>query len=87
LLPLSESANAIEMNGYVREGIVNRLRTDGELPPGNSLVSFEVDRLEALPEHLSLTVGSPPDALYAGCRVGFFIGPAGEWVELIERQS
>jgi hypothetical protein len=87
LLPLSESANAIEMNGYVREGIVSRIRTDGELPPGNSLVSFEVDRLEALPDHLQLTVCSPPDALYSGCRVGFFVGPAGEWVELIERQS
>ncbi len=87
LLPLSESANAIEMNGYVREGIVSRLRTDDELPPGNSLVSFEVDRLEALPDHFALRLGSPPDTLYAGCRVGFFIGPAGEWVELIERRS
>ncbi len=87
LLPLSESANAIEMNGYVREGIVSRIRLDGELPPGNSLVSFEVDHLDLQREDLPLTVGSPSDALYAGCRVGFFVGPAGEWVELIERRS
>ena len=86
LLPLSESANAIEMNGYVREGIVSRTRTDGELPPGNYLVSFEVDHLDEASERLPLTIGSPPDVLYAGCRVGFFVGPAGEWVELIERR-
>lgn len=87
LLPLIEPANAIEMNGYVREGIRARARIDGELPPGNSLVTFEVDRLEALPHEFSLRLGHPSGLLYQGCRTGFFVGPAGEWVELIERRS
>lgn len=87
LLPLVESANAIEMNGYIREGIGKRARIDGELPPGNSLVTFEVDRIEVLPTEISMSLGYPSDVFYGGCRVGFFVGPAGEWVELIERQS
>jgi len=87
LLPLMEPANAIEMNGYVREGIGERVRSDGELPPGNSLVTFEVDRIEALPEEMSLTLAHPPGLFYQGCYTGFFVGPSGEWVELIERRS
>lgn len=87
LLPLGEAANAIEMNGYVQEGIVNRVRSEGELPPGNSLVTFEVDRIDGFLEGASLTISSPPDAFYFGSRVAFFVGPAGEWVELVERQS
>ncbi len=87
LLPLGEPANAIEMNGYVQEGIVSRATSEGELPPGNSLVTFEVDRIDALSGGVSLTVGTPPDPMYSGSRVAFFVGPAGEWVELIEGRS
>lgn len=61
-----------------------RPQTPGELPPGNSLVSFimaDIDRLAA--HHLG-----PParidNPLYQGRRTATVRGPAGELIELIE---
>lgn len=58
--------------------------TDGFLPPGTSMVTFAVDDLAAL----DLTWRAAPQSLgdlpYDGRRAAVTVGPAGEWIELIE---
>jgi len=67
-------------------GAAPRPRHAGELPPGLSLVSFEV-AARTWPE--VPWRGEPPTALfelpYEGARVGVIEGAAGEWLELVER--
>jgi hypothetical protein len=53
-------------------------------PPGMAMVSFHVERLDALPvppRAPAAPVAVPP---YDGRRAAVIIGPAGEWLELIE---
>lgn len=84
LLRLGEHGNSIELNGYVMPGLTARRRADGELPPGNAIVSFSVPSLDA-PEPDGLAGPAVHDGLvYAGRRAATFIGPAGELVELVE---
>lgn len=58
--------------------------TDGFLPPGTSMVTFEVEDLDAF----DVEWQAPPRKLdgppYNGRRTAVTIGPAGEWIELIE---
>jgi len=60
-----------------------RPQLQGELPPAISMVSFAV---KALPDGLDWL--APPAALaqapYHGRRAAVCVGPAGEWIELIE---
>ena len=64
-------------------GTLPRLAMDGELPPAISMVSFTVS---TWPTDLKWI--APPRALpqapYYGRRAGVCVGPAGEWIELIE---
>lgn len=57
---------------------------DGELPPGLALVSVMADDLGQLDAEWR----SPPRAVaefpYSGRRAGTVVGPAGEWLEVIE---
>lgn len=57
---------------------------DGFLPAGTSMVSFEVEDLDAF----DVTWRAAPKILneqpYDGRRVAVTVGPAGEWIELIE---
>ncbi|MGE0581638.1 MAG: VOC family protein [Steroidobacteraceae bacterium] len=68
-------------------GTLERTAQPGELPPGISMVSFLVDRL---PEDPTLDWLAPPHTLpqapYHGRRTAVCIGPAGEWIELVERE-
>lgn len=68
-------------------GTLERASAPGELPPGISMVSFVVDRL---PDDPMLTWLAEPRALpqapYHGRRTAVCIGPAGEWIELVERE-
>lgn len=67
-------------------GTLGREASPGELPPGISLVTFFVDRLPDDPAVRWLA--SPrtlPQAPYHGRRTAVCIGPAGEWIELVER--
>jgi len=54
------------------------------LPPGTSMVSFEATNLEAI----DTTWRAAPQAIqsfpYDGRRVAVTVGPAGEWLEIIE---
>jgi hypothetical protein len=69
-------------------GTLERTSLPGELPPGISMVTFIVERL---PDHPSITwIAEPrtlPQAPYHGRRTAICIGPAGEWIELVESQS
>jgi hypothetical protein len=61
-----------------------RQRLYGALPTGMAMVSFLADAPESL--HISWrqslrAISSPP---YGGRRAGVTVGPAGEWVEIIE---
>jgi hypothetical protein len=64
-------------------GTLPRLALEGELPPAISMVSFTVS---TWPTDLKWI--APPRALpqapYYGRRAGVCVGPAGEWIELIE---
>ncbi len=57
---------------------------DGTLPPGMAMVSFDTDDLDKL----DLAWRSPPRSLddfpYNGRRTAVTVGPAGEWLEIIE---
>lgn len=56
----------------------------GHLPPGTSMVSFEVDDLDALPVDWRAEPQVIDDFPYAGRRTAVAVGPAGEWLEFVE---
>lgn len=74
---------ACEIDQYPPEA-GDRPRNPGELPPGNSLVTFLHRDLSAV----RATFIEPPAVrhgpLYGGARVATVIGPAGERIELVE---
>lgn len=68
-------------------GTLERTSAPGELPPGISMVSFIVDRLPEDPRLRWLAEPRTfPQAPYHGRRTAVCIGPAGEWIELVERE-
>jgi len=73
----------IELDEYPAS-IGPRPVTDGYLPPGTAMVTFEVEDLDAF----DVTWRTAPKALgglpYDGRRAAVTVGPAGEWIELIE---
>ena len=73
----------VEVDGYPDAATV-RAGAAGKLPPGNALVTLEVDDLDAL----DLDWITPPvvrnGALYADRRAATVHGPAGELLELVE---
>ena len=56
----------------------------GALPPGTAMVSFTVDRLEAFTVEWRSAPQAVAAAPYRGRRAAVTVGPAGEWIELIE---
>jgi hypothetical protein len=56
----------------------------GELPPGTAMVSFYVDDLDEFEVAWNAPPGPVAAFPYEGRRAGVTIGPAGEWIELIE---
>jgi len=74
---------ACEIDQYP-EAAIHRPRSAGELPPGNSLVSFAHPDLDAVRAPF-IEPPTPRDGpLYGGARVATVIGPADERIELIE---
>jgi len=61
-----------------------RPMTEGKLPPGVAMVSFTVDDLDALTVGLRAAPGNISGHPYRGRRSAVTVGPAGEWIELIE---
>jgi len=61
-----------------------RPRREGELPPGIAMVSFTVDSLDALDLEWRAAPMRLAEAPYGNARVAVAVGPAGEWLELVE---
>jgi hypothetical protein len=73
----------IELDEYPAS-IGPRPVTDGYLPPGTSMVTFEVEDLDAFDVAWRATPKALGGLPYAGRRTAVTVGPAGEWIELIE---
>ncbi|MAF84759.1 MAG: hypothetical protein QGH93_10670 [Gammaproteobacteria bacterium] len=58
--------------------------TNGYLPPGTSMVTFEVEDLDALDVNWRAAPKTLDGLPYGGRRTAVTVGPAGEWIELIE---
>jgi len=58
--------------------------TDGFLPPGTSMVTFEVENLDAFDVDWRAMPTTLDGLPYDGRRTAVTVGPAGEWIELIE---
>jgi len=57
---------------------------DGYLPPGTSMVTFEVEDLDAFDVIWRATPRTLDNLPYRGRRTAVTVGPTGEWIELIE---
>jgi len=75
--------SSIELDAYPVSMSGPRPRAKGQLPPGVSMISLATDDFDAV----AVSFIAPPQVLYGGGRVASFVGPAGEWVELIEQDS
>lgn len=75
----------IELDQYP-EGTVPRPVLPGDIPPGISIVSFEVEDLDAIPVEFRNKTGSPTGQPYQGSSAGIIVGPNGEWLELIQKR-
>jgi len=56
----------------------------GELPPGVAMVSFTVENLDAIELDFRAAPRVLDDFPYNGRRTAVVVGPAGEWLELLE---
>ncbi len=74
--------SSIEFDAYPVEHSGPRPRASGQLPPGVSMISLATDDFDSL----DVPFIAPPKVLYGGGRVASFVGPAGEWVEVIEEE-
>jgi catechol 2,3-dioxygenase-like lactoylglutathione lyase family enzyme len=72
--------SSVEMDAYPVGLSGPRPHAKGQLPPGVSMVSLATDDFDAV----GVSFIAPPKVLYGGGRAATFVGPAGEWVELIE---
>jgi hypothetical protein len=74
--------SSIESDAYPVGMSGPRPRANGQLPPGVAMISLATDDFDAV----DVSFISPPVVLYGGGRVACFVGPSGEWVELIEQE-
>ncbi len=75
--------SGIEMDAYPVGLSGPRPRAKGQLPPGVSMMSLATDDFDAA----KVSFVASPQVLYGEGRVGTCIGPAGEWIELIETNA
>ncbi len=74
----------IEIDDYP-DAAAPRPMSDGDIPPGMSIVTVRVDSIENCGLELRAQVSAAPELLpYGGGRVGLAVGPSGEWLELVE---
>jgi catechol 2,3-dioxygenase-like lactoylglutathione lyase family enzyme len=76
----------VEIDDYPPQTKVRRA-DPGCLPPGNSLVTLMVDDLDALDLDWIAAPARLAGPLYNGARAATVIGPAGEYLELVERSG
>lgn len=75
--------SGIEMDAYPVGLSGPRPRAKGQLPPGVSMMSLATDDFDAV----KVSFIASPRVLYGDGRVASFVGPAGEWIELIETEA
>lgn len=74
---------ASEIDQYP-DAAIHRARAPGELPPGNSMVSFAVASLDRVTAPFIEPPAPRDGPLYAGRRAACVWGPSGELIELVE---
>lgn len=75
--------SSLEFDAYPVALSGPRPRAAGQLPPGVSMVSLATRDFDAV----DVSFISEPAVLYGGGRAATFVGPSGEWVELIEQDE
>ena len=70
----------IELDQYP-EIATERPILPGDIPPSISIVSFQVDDIDAVPVDFRAKPANPEGFPYAGGRAGVIVGPNGEWLE------
>lgn len=75
--------SSIEFDAYPVDHSGPRPRAKGQLPPGVSMISLLTDDFDSL----DVSFIAPPKVLYGGGRAATFVGPAGEWVEILEQET
>lgn len=75
--------SSLEFDAYPVALSGPRPRANGQLPPGVSMVSLATSDFDAV----DVSFISEPAVLYGGGRAATFVGPSGEWVELIEEED
>ncbi len=83
MLRMSQHGNMLELDGYTKSKGA-RPRSAGQLPPGNSMASFNVTSLDAIKATFITPPAKLEGAAYGGKRSATVMGIAGEPVELIE---
>ncbi|MCP4001159.1 MAG: hypothetical protein GY727_09640 [Gammaproteobacteria bacterium] len=81
--PVRARHSILELDEYP-DNTKARIRKDGCLPGGMSMVSFIVKNLDDCPVELRAKPFAIDTAPYNGKRTCVIEGPAGEWLELIE---
>jgi catechol 2,3-dioxygenase-like lactoylglutathione lyase family enzyme len=77
------SSFLIELDQYPQAAVKRPMRR-GQLPPGIAMVSFSVKSFEGARLPWKVKPRAMRGKPYDGRRAGVLIGPAGEWIELIE---
>ncbi len=85
MVSATERGNMIEIDGYPSSAGA-RPRTKGQLPPGNALVSFSTNDLDAADVNFLTPPVRETTLGYGGNRSAVFVRPAGEITELIEER-
>jgi catechol 2,3-dioxygenase-like lactoylglutathione lyase family enzyme len=75
--------SSIECDAYPVGLSGPRPRAAGQLPPGVSMISLATDDFDAV----NVSYIASPAVLYGSGRAACFVGPSGEWVELIEQEA
>lgn len=81
---MRQRGNLLELDGYPVGPAGARPGDPAMLPPGNALVTLEVESLDAV---AALAIAPPAprgEAIYGGRRSCTIVGPAGELLELVE---
>lgn len=83
--PLRARNSILELDEYPKNSSP-RHRDAGRLPGGMSMVGFDTPTLDDFPVTLRAEPASIESFPYNGARVAVAEGPAGEWLELIEKE-
>jgi len=73
----------VELDEYPRQAVPRTVRS-GSLPPGPAMVTFMVRELDDFQLNWRSSPARIAEFPYSGQEAGVTVGPAGEWIELVE---